>query len=150
MFRFWDDFLTKVLDPLKLFISATRHGLWDVYQSAKAEFLPLLFAANRSIYTRYMPVMLLLMNRLPPEVKIQFEDKQFVAKLSRGKFNAVWLDYALEATENKNLKGTGGIIGLTLKGTALVRWFMSRPVTAQYSVQQRINTNANQGNSDQQ
>jgi len=31
------------------------------------------------------------------------------------------------------LKGSGGIIGLTLRGPALLRWFLSRPVTAQYS-----------------
>jgi hypothetical protein len=31
------------------------------------------------------------------------------------------MDYALEATENKAFKGTGGIIGLTLKDGALAR-----------------------------
>jgi hypothetical protein len=57
-----------------------------------------------------------------------------MAKLAKGTFNAVWADYALEVTENKALKGTGGIIGLTLKGTALARYFLARPVTAKYSM----------------
>ena len=57
----------------------------------------------------------------------------FVSKLSPGLFNMVWPDYTLETKENKKLKGTGGIIGLTLKDAALARWFISRPVTARYS-----------------
>ena len=53
-FHFWDDFFTRVLLPLKLFISSTRLGLWNVNQYAKVEFLPLLFATNRSKYSKYM------------------------------------------------------------------------------------------------
>ena len=45
----------------------------------------------------------------------------------------MWSDYILETTENKALKGTGGIIGLTLRESALARWFLARPVTARYS-----------------
>ena len=79
------------------------------------------------------------MHRLPPEVLEAYKDGQFVAKLSHGKFNDVWMDYTIEATENKALKGAGGIIGLTLKGQALVRLFLSIPITAQYSEQMRKN-----------
>ena len=96
-------------------------------------FLPLLFAGNRTTYARYMPVFLMLMNRLPKEVMENFTQKGFIAKLSDGRFNGVWIDYALETTQNKALKGSGGIIGLTLKGPALARWFFVRPITAQYS-----------------
>ena len=39
----------------------------------------------------------------------------------------------LETTQNKDLKGSGGIIGLTLKGAALQWWYYARPVTASYS-----------------
>ena len=78
---------------------------------------------------------MLQMRRLPVTVTDSFRDGQFVSRLSEGKFNAVWMDYTIEATENKTLKGSGGIIGLILKGPALLRWFLSRPVTAQYSEQ---------------
>ena len=132
-FRFWDDYLQKVSICLKVFISATRNGGWAVYQSAKAKLLPLLFASIRNTYAKYMPVLLLLMKRLPPEVISDFVQRQFVAKLTPGKFNCTWMDFALESTENRALKGIGGIIGLTLRGPALGRWFLSRPVTAKYS-----------------
>ena len=65
--------------------------------------------------------------------KAAFHEDLFVAKLTHGKFNNVWLDYTLEKTENKALKGNGGIIGLTLKVSSLNRWFLTRPVTAAYS-----------------
>ena len=132
-FRFWDDFLHRVMRPFKLFIAATRNGSWSVSQSAKAEFLPLLFAANRNNYARYIPVLLLQMKRLPQDVLTEFADGKFVSKATSGRFNGVWMDYAIETTENKALKGQGGIIGLTLKGPALVRWFLARPITAKYA-----------------
>lgn len=133
-FKLWDDFLVKVMAPFKVFVAATRNGNWKVYQGAKEELLPLIFASGRTVYARYLPVELLLTKRLPEEVKTGFQDDGlFTAKLSTGAFNRVWLDYTLEATENKALKGTGGIIGLTLRGNALRRYFLARPVTAKYS-----------------
>ena len=62
-----------------------------------------------------------------------FGHGNFMAKLSQGQFNSVWMDYCLETTENKSLKSNGGIIGLTHCDAALGRWFLSRPVTAKYS-----------------
>ena len=132
-FKLWDDILFKVLLPLKTFISATRDGLWTVQQSAKCDFLPLLFASNRTNYSRYMPTQIAAMTQLPSEMKEQFMSGRCSVKLSNGMFKGVWLDYALETTENKDLKGVGGIIGLTMRDSALIRWFLARPVTATYA-----------------
>ena len=133
-FRFWDDFLWNVMRPLKMFVHASRVGKWCVYQSSKASLLPLLFATARSNYAKYMPVMLLAMTQLPEQVEHAFQEGIFVAKLTEGNFNAVWLDYTLEVTENKALKGSGGIIGLRMRGDALARWFLARPIAAKYSM----------------
>ena len=77
-----------------------------------------------------MSYMILQMKHLPDDVMDGFQEGLFVSKLSEGKFNSVWIDYVLEATENKALKGTGGIIGLALKDQALARWFLARLFTA--------------------
>ena len=81
-----------------------------------------------------MSYLTLQMKQLPNDVNQGFHNGLFVSKLREGNFNSVWIDFVLEATENKALIGTGGIIGLTLKGNALARWFLARPVTVKYSM----------------
>ena len=142
-FLLWDEILFRVLLPLKVFISASRKGLWEIQQSAKAEFLPLLFASNRTNYARYLPVSLLQMRHLPQEIATEFARTGGMVKLSEGHFNGVWLDCALETTQNKDLKGAGGIIGLTMRSQALVRWFIARPVTALYAAEFKKGTDTN-------
>ena len=139
-FCFWVDFICKVLAPLEVFISSASHGLWEVHLSAKSEFIPLLFAAYHTNFSRYMPLIMLLMKLIPAEVLYQFQDGQFVAKLYDGKFNGVWPEYTLETAENKASKSTGGIIGLMLKGQALAQQFLCRSITAQYAIQYFRNT----------
>ena len=51
-----------------------------------------------------MPVLLLQKQRPPTEVLQPFRDGHFVAKLPKGKFNSIWMDYTTEATENKALE----------------------------------------------
>ena len=80
-----------------------------------------------------MPIVLMAMYRLLSNVKEAYISRDFNAKLSDGIFNDAWIDYTLETMENKTLKGSGGVIGLTLRGPALAPWFLSRPVTALYS-----------------
>lgn len=134
LFKFWDDYLSKVSLPLKLYLAASRHGLWDAFQYSKSRLLPFLFSSNRTVYARFMPYMVLQMNRLPEIVLNSFKKGKFVAKLTHGMFNSVWIDYVLEVTENKALKSSGGIIGLTHNDSALTRWFLSRPITAKYAM----------------
>lgn len=55
--------------------------------------------------------------------------------------NAVWLDYNIEATEHKALKGSGAYLVCPSKVFALtgMRWFMARHMTSQYAVKFRTN-----------
>lgn len=62
-----------------------------------------------------------------------FLKDHFLAKLTNGNFNSVWIDYVLGTTENKSLKSSGGITGLT-QDSSLARWYLSRPPTAEYSL----------------
>ena len=74
------------------------------------------------------------MTRLPEEVERAFADGNFTAKLTTGKVNNVWIDYTLQTIENKALKGLGGVTGLTLRGQALSRGFLARPITSLYDM----------------
>jgi len=120
-FKVWDDYLTRVSTPLKLFISSTRVPDWTVHKYSKLCLLTVLFASNRTSYAKNMIVQVLNMNRLPREVEDEFLQGLLTAKLSSGKFNNVWMEYTLDATENNALKGTYGIISLTMKDGALAR-----------------------------
>ena len=80
-----------------------------------------------------MTVQVIQLNRIPAEVEEGLADGMYTANLSGGKFSNVWMDYTLEVTQNKKLKGNGGVIGMTLKESALARWFLSRPIVSKYS-----------------
>jgi hypothetical protein len=134
LFRFWDDYLSEVSLPIKHYLASTRHGLWQANQYAKSKLLPFLFSSNRTVYSRFMPYLLLQSYRFPAELAENFKGGKFVAKLTNGCFNSVWFDYILEVTENKALKSSGGIIGLTHNDCALTRWFLARPLTAKYAI----------------
>ena len=95
--------------------------------------LPILSAVNRKIYFRYMPVQIAMVEQLPDEVETLFQEGSFTAKLTPGSFNGVWYDYTLETTENKDLKSSGGIIGITRQGDTLKKWFLNRPMNSAYT-----------------
>lgn len=72
------------------------------------------------------------MRHLPPAIENKFVRGKFAVKLSEGQFKGIWLDYTKEKTENKDLKGTGGIIGF------------ARPVTAAYATEFQKSTEEKQ------
>ena len=53
LFRFWDDYLTEVSLPLKLYLAASRHGIWDTYHLAKTKTLALFICIQQN---RVFPV----------------------------------------------------------------------------------------------
>ena len=55
-FKLWDDFLVRVMQPFKMYMSSTRNANWNVHQATKSLLLPLLFASSRTNYSRYLPV----------------------------------------------------------------------------------------------
>ena len=50
---FWDDILKHVMLQMKMFIASSGLGVCEVNQYAQAELLPIVFATNRSIYSKY-------------------------------------------------------------------------------------------------
>ena len=79
LFQFWDDYLTKVSEPLKLYQASLRHSMWESNHYSKCKLLPFFFAANRSTFARYMIYMLLQENRLPEKIITPFVKGNFVA-----------------------------------------------------------------------
>jgi phosphopantetheinyl transferase len=80
-----------------------------------------------------MPVYIPDILELPAEIKSAFEkgefslDKHPAASMV---FGAIW---ALKKTIIKDLKGSGGIVGITNQKSALVRWTLTRYFLASFS-----------------
>ena len=72
------------------------------------------------------------MSQIPLDILTTFEDGEFSFTEIPGSFNGLWSDMATEKTVIKNAKEDGGIVGLTRKKPALIRWTLTRHIAAQY------------------
>ena len=135
-FAYWDDFMKGVRVLLHM-LRAERDGMFDLHLSAMCEALPWFRAAGRHNYAKYVPCYITDMQCLQqkqPESYHHLSQGGFVVRHKEDyNFNAVSTDQALEQTINKEGKSQGGIIGLTLRKEALMRWLMTRHVTAEFS-----------------
>ncbi|WAR29752.1 hypothetical protein MAR_003320, partial [Mya arenaria] len=82
-FQVWNNYLSRVSTPLKLLLASTRSPSWTVYQHAKLQLMPLLFASNHTIYATFMSIQILTMNRLPTEVEEGFLACLFTKTVTR-------------------------------------------------------------------
>ena len=73
------------------------------------------------------------MSQILLDIHTVFEDGEFSFTEIPGSFNGIWSDMATEKTVMKNAKGNGGIVGLSRKKPALIRWTLTRHIAAQYS-----------------
>lgn len=74
---------------------------------------------------------------IPVEIKAAFDAGEFAICQKTGIFNGVWSDMATEKTIIKDSKGNGGIVGLTRKKSALVRWTLTRHVLSIFGSEMR-------------
>ena len=115
------------------FLRAEREGNWTLHLESFSQMLPWFAAYGHTNYTRWGAVYLDEMRKLQtdaPEVYRQFMAGNFVMRRSRGNFNKIAFDQALEYV-NKVCKIAGGIIGITKNETALDRWAIGFNVRAQ-------------------
>ena len=114
-------------------IRAERDSNWAMHVSTQAAMLPVMFAANRVNYSRYTPVYLLEMLNLPEDVQQAFDEGHFTYREKPGAFNGLWSDMGVEKTVIRDSKSNGGVIGLTRKPSALLRWSVTRHLMGQYA-----------------
>ena len=73
------------------------------------------------------------MSQISLDIQTAFEDGEFSFTEIPGSFNGIWSDMVTEKTVIKNAKGDCGIVGLTRKKPALIRWTLTHHIAAQYS-----------------
>ena len=142
-FKYWNMFLGAI-EVLLQNIRSERDGLWSVHLSSSCSMLPYMFVTNRVNYSRWLPIYLLDMMNLPQAVNSAFEKGQFSVRQKPGKFNGVWCDMATEKTVIKDSKGCGGIVGITHRKSALIRWSLTRHILADFTSEMKTRSGCEQ------
>ena len=119
----------KQVQCLLHIISACRQGDWEGYLAALDEQIKYFFAHDLFHYARLMPVHLAQMNQLetqdPTTWKALKEGNNCVKKTD-SPFTALFADQALEQ-KIKELKGVGGLVGITQDEVSLDRIIHTLP-----------------------
>ncbi|CAG2224634.1 unnamed protein product [Mytilus edulis] len=102
-----------------------------------AAMLRCFFITNRTNYARWTPAYILDMLNLSETVKSVFMSGEFSIRHKHGALNSIWSDMATDKTIIKDSKGCRGIIGLTRKTPALLRWMLTRHILAHFSSEMR-------------
>ncbi|KAJ8353418.1 hypothetical protein SKAU_G00209850 [Synaphobranchus kaupii] len=128
-FMFWD-LIMRYETLILIFIRAHRERNFPLYVEVLEVLAPLFFALDHVNYSRWMPVHIRDMKSLPNTIKDEFENNShWVLSKTYNKFSAIPFDQAHEQ-ENKNVKGSGGAVGLTENPNAFRRWMLSGPEMA--------------------
>lgn len=126
--KFLTNYMTQV-ECLLHIISACREGNWEAYLAALDDQIQYFFAHDLYHYARMMPVHLAQMNQLEhddPTTWKALKDGNFCVKKSETPFTALFADQALEQ-KIKQLKGAGGIVGITQDEISLDRVINTLP-----------------------
>ena len=106
--QLWIMYIEMVL-ILKRYITAERSGDWEGHLRETENMLPYTVSSGHTKYMSCLPIYLDEMNKLPeyfPELYEELKLGNFTVRKTKGMFNGVWADLALEQTYNKEGKTT--------------------------------------------
>ena len=129
-----DRFLRNYMDmfeSLLLFVRSSRQGLWELHLSSLDGLIKYFFAHDHLNYARMTPLYRATMLELKSNdlETWQYLKENFAIAKSEIPFTAIGSDHAMEQ-ENKVLKVSGGVTGLTQNESALNRFCLASPVLA--------------------
>ncbi|KAL7288521.1 hypothetical protein TKK_0017265 [Trichogramma kaykai] len=132
-FKFWDDFLVAVQILLR-YVRAERECDWENHLLMTVAMIPYFFACDKPNYSRWGSLYVLEMYlSLPLEVQNEFKKGEFAIRFTPHEFRGMWSDIAVERSVVRDSKGNSGIIGLTRKDSALLRWSVTRNRLGQFA-----------------
>lgn len=117
----------KLVEWLLLFIRSVRSGNWELHLACVEYFIKYFFALDLFNYSRMLSLYIAEMKevkRTNPAVWEQFQKGNWVVRKTQASFCALGADEALEQ-ENRTLKVSGGIVGITQHPKALARYFLT-------------------------
>ena len=125
-FMFWD-LILRYKTFILIFVEAHKEKNFLLYVNVLEELALRFFALHHVNYARWLPVHIRDMKFLPRPITEEFEIQgNWVISKTANTFSGILFDQAHEQ-ENRNVKGSGGCIGLTENPVALGRWMLSGP-----------------------
>lgn len=118
-----------MVDSMLLFIRAVRSSNWKLHLIALDDFCKYFFALDQLNYVRMIPLYLHQMYQLKisnEQLWLDFKKGNWVVNRFAFPFCALGADNALEQ-QNRPLKVTGGLTGITQNAQALTRLFLCAP-----------------------
>ena len=129
--RLWVDCLIRPVLLMMLFVRVECEGNWPLHLWAVQEMMPYFFAAGHHNYARYGLYYLRTMQRLPANLLERFLKGEHVMRHKPGIWNGIWSDMYIKTSFMRCVKGQKGIIGITLKPSAVRCWAFSMHVCCQ-------------------
>ena len=113
-------------DILLCLLQAERDANYGLYLNTVCEVIPWMHAAGRHTYANFFPMYIADMRALEQKHPGSYQHMQsggfVVRRTDNHRFNCVATDQAFEQTVNRDGKSKGGVVGLTLRNSALSRW----------------------------
>lgn len=135
-FAYWESFL-EAGDLLLKLQRADREADFVMHLEAVMETVPYFVLAGRINYARYTPIYIAEIKQLETNDPLMYRHMMeggFVVRRSGNRvFNCVPTDQALEQSINREAKSQGGVIGLTVRKGALLRWLTTRHIIGEYA-----------------
>ena len=116
-------------EALLLFVRSSREGNWALHLSSLDNMVKYFFAHDQINYARLTPLYLATMtDLLSNDIESwNYLEESFAISKSQIPFTSIGSDHALEQ-ENKVMKVTGGVKGLTQNPSGLHRFCLTAPV----------------------
>jgi len=119
-------------------IRAEREGDWSLHLITQVNMLPYFFVVDYPNYSHWGTLYALeMLESVPENISREFSEGQFTVRQTTGNFKVVWSDMGVETSIIRDSKSDSGIIGLTRRGSAVLRWTCSRHVLGQYAERMR-------------
>ena len=134
--KLWLMYMDMVM-ILKRYIHAERAGMWEEHLAEVENMLPYLVAAGHYKYVSCLPHYLEAMrglHTLAPNIAKAFKDGHVTVRQTKGRFNGVWTDMALEKTYNRDAK-TKLFTGISQQPAAMEKYLRALPVLTAVSKQ---------------
>ena len=133
---YWDNFQTQIFQVIHDLTRSHRESNWELHLSAIRRALPLCFALGRVNYKRWLPFYyeyaVVLKERFP-NMHARFSMGDFTVKYTKRSASVLPVDQVSKKAYNKSAKGSSGVIRITKRKEAVLKWNILEHLKMKYT-----------------